>query len=195
MRRNHRNFPDPHFPPDLNALKRGAQAVLPKDFGMVAAYTGIGRESVVAEAGTGSGCMAIQLGRIVKKLYSYEIRKDHFEFAERNIKRAKSTNIILKNQGIETLEEKNLDLIFLDLKDSDKLIPQLRQNLKDDGFLAGYCPNIEQAKSFHLISNKYFSDVFTISSINIEYAIRDFGCRPKNIGLVHTSFLVFAHNL
>ena len=180
------------FPRYLRALKRKAQVILPKDFGAIVAYSGIDRDSVVAEGGSGSGFFTVQVARIVKKVYSYELRSDHYELALKNINKLGIDNVVLKNADISDIKEEDLDMIFLDMKDSDKLVERMHEHLAKNGVLVGYNPNIEQAKSFHLKSAELFSDVFTISTMNIEYKIRDFGCRPENVGLIHTGYLTFA---
>ena len=68
----------------------------------------------------------------------------------------------------------------------------MHPHIKDGGFLVGYCPNIEQAKAFHLGAKPIFNDVFTITSSITNYTMRDLGCRPDNFGMVHTAYLVFA---
>jgi tRNA (adenine57-N1/adenine58-N1)-methyltransferase len=70
----------------MRNLKRGPQVVLPKDFGMVAAFTGIGKKSVVVDAGAGSGFLAVALGNIAKSVVTYERREEFAKLAERNIK-------------------------------------------------------------------------------------------------------------
>ena len=59
-------------PPHYRRLKRGPQVVLPKDIGMIIAYTGVGKESVCVDAGTGSGWLAISLARIAKEVTTYD---------------------------------------------------------------------------------------------------------------------------
>ena len=46
---------DFRLPPILKKLKRGPQVLLPKDLGMIVAYGGMSKESVVVDAGAGSG--------------------------------------------------------------------------------------------------------------------------------------------
>ncbi len=181
-----------HLPPDLNKLTRGAAVVLPKDFGAVVAFTGLSSSSTVAEAGAGTGFMTAQLARIARKVYSYENREEHFRIAKANVERLGLENVELVNKSIEELGHNDLDVIFLDFKDSDELIEKMHAHLKSGGWLVGYCPNIEQAKAFHLKCNSLFSEVFTLTSHTITYSIRDFGCRPDNFSLTHTAYLVFA---
>ncbi|MEM0437970.1 MAG: methyltransferase domain-containing protein [Candidatus Micrarchaeia archaeon] len=180
------------FPDDMKGLKRMAAVVLPKDFGAIVAYTGIGRNTVAAEGGSGSGFMTIQLARICKKVYSFESREEHYRVAKENIDKLGLKNVVIANKPMEGMSQKNLDFIFLDYKDSHVHIPVMHEKLKEGGWLVGYCPNIEQAKQFHLECQKLFRDVFTITTHDVNYAIRDFGCRPDNFALVHTAFLIFA---
>ncbi len=181
-----------HFPPNLRKYVRRSQVVLPKDLGIVIAYTGIGKESIIAEAGTGSGFATIQFANICKKIYSYEIREDHYEFALKNIEKSNLNNIEIHNLSVEELKVKDLDLIFLDMKDSHLLVSKLFHLIKEKGYMVGYVPNIEQAKEFTLKCEKYFSKVFTVTSQVNSYRIRDFGCRPEHFGMQHTAYLVFA---
>lgn len=181
-----------HFPPYLKKFVRKSQVVLPKDMGTIIAYTGIGKESIVAEGGSGSGFSAIQFANICKKVYSYEIREDHYSFAKKNIDKSKLDNIELVNSSIEELNISELDLIFLDLKDSHVQIPTLQHLIKKKGYMVGYLPNVEQAKEFSLECEKYFSSVFTVTTQIVSYEVRDFGFRPSHFVMNHTAYLVFA---
>ncbi|MCX8199897.1 MAG: methyltransferase domain-containing protein [Candidatus Micrarchaeota archaeon] len=180
------------LPDDLRKMRRGAAVVLPKDFGAVVAFTGITKDSVVAEAGTGTGFMAVQLARVVKKVYTYEIKEEHYKTAKSNIEKLGLDNVELVHGPIESLDRSGLDLIFLDFKGSAALIQHAHAHIKDNGWLVSYHPNIEQAKEFHLGCNKVFRRTFTITSSVMHYVIRDFGCRPDNFGMVHTGYLAFA---
>jgi len=65
--------------------------------------------------------------------------------------------------------------------------------LVSGGYLVGFLPNLEQAKEFFLAAEAAkFSDVFMIESIVREYDVREYGVRPKHVGLTHTAYLVFA---
>ena len=180
------------MPEDLTGLGRRAAVVLPKDFGAVVAYTGLKSDWVVAEAGAGSGFMTVQLARIAKHVYSYENREEHYKVALANITKLGLDNVTLINADISTLDKNDLNLIFLDFKDSYNYIEDMHKHLRKNGWLVGYLPNIEQAKEFHLGCEKIFTRVFTITSNITHYTVRDFGCRPDNFGMIHTGFLTFA---
>lgn len=188
--------PDFHFPELLKQCKRGGPAVtLPKDAGMVIAYSGIGRESRVLELGTGSGFMTLQLANIAKEVITYEKREEFAALAETNIKKSGFTNIILKRRDVfEGIGENinHFDLVFCDIAEAEKIISRVHELLKKNGFFAAHCLNIEQAKVLVLEAKKHFMEVFMLENIVREYEVRDFGVRPQHFGLMHSAYLVFA---
>jgi len=187
--------PDFHFPELLKKCKRGGPAVvLPKDAGMVIAFTGIGKDSRVLELGTGSGFMTLQMANIVKEVITYEKRAEFADNAEHNIKKSGFTNITIKRKDVfEGIDETgDFDLVFCDIAEGEKIATRAQELLRKGGFLAAYCLNIEQAKALVLEANKYFSEVFMLEAIVREYEVRDFGVRPQHFGLMHSGYLVFA---
>ena len=46
------------YPRIYRKMKRGPQVILPKDIGIIIVYSGIDKNSVCVDAGTGSGWMA-----------------------------------------------------------------------------------------------------------------------------------------
>lgn len=183
-----------HFPPILSKLRRGPQVILPKDIGLMLAYTGIGRESVCIDAGAGTGFLAIALGNVAKKVTSYEKNAQFFALAGENVKRSGLKNVEIVNADIfGGIAEKDADLVALDMADSDKAVPLAFESLKPGGFLIGYLPHAEQAQKFVSACRKAgFSEVFVLESIVREYLAREQGFRPENTGLTHTAYLAFA---
>ena len=180
----------PHI---MRRLRRGPSVMLPKDVGMIVSYTCLGRDSLVVDAGAGTGFNAIMLGRIAKKVISYERREEFAELAKENVKSLGLKNVKVKNADIMNgIEEKDLDLVSLDMPESEKVVPLAHAALKEGGYCVGYLPNIEQAKEFYMEAQKLFREVFMLENIVREYEVRDFGVRPKHIGLMHTAYLVFA---
>ncbi|MDD5317787.1 MAG: tRNA methyltransferase [Candidatus ainarchaeum sp.] len=183
------------LPEIFRKLKRGPQVTLPKDFGMIVAFTGVGRDSACVDAGAGSGWLAIGLGNVAKKVTSYEWRDDFACLAEENVKRAgleKRVKIKRKNV-FEGIEEEELDLVTLDLADSDKAVPHAFKALKAGGYLVGYLPHAEQVQRFVKAAREAgFKEDFAVEAIVREMLVRDAGFRPENMGLMHTAYLVFA---
>ncbi len=188
--------PDFHFPTLLRKLSRGGPAVtMPKDAGMVFAFTGIGKESKVIELGSGSGFMTVQLANIAKEVKSYEKRKEFLDLAESNVRRAGLENVTFRlHDVLHGIEESDgsWDLVFCDIAEAEKMAAPAQAALKKGGYLAAHCLQSEQAKALHLEAQKHFSEVFTVENIMREYEVRDFGFRPRHFGLMHTAYLVFA---
>jgi tRNA (adenine57-N1/adenine58-N1)-methyltransferase len=188
--------PDFHFPPILRKLKRGGPAVtIPKDAGMVIAYTGLNKDSRVIELGSGSGFMSVQMAMIAKEVVSYEKRKEFLDLAEGNVKKAGLSNVTFRlHDVLHGIEEKDgsWDLVFCDIADAEKIAVMAHAALKKGGYLAAHCLQSEQAKALHLEASKHFQEVFTTECMLREYEAREFGFRPKHFGLTFTAYLVFA---
>jgi tRNA (adenine57-N1/adenine58-N1)-methyltransferase catalytic subunit len=183
-----------HFNPLLRKLKRGPQVVLPKDIGMIIAYTGIGKASKIVDAGAGSGWLAVSLANIAKTVVTYERREEFAELARNNAERAGLKNLKVKVADVlQGISEKNIDLVTLDLADSEKAVPHAHGALKEGGSVVGYLPHAEQATKFvKACEAEGFSEIFAIECIVRELLIREQGFRPENVGLMHTAYLVFA---
>ncbi len=178
-------------------LKRGPAIINPKDFGIVIALTGIGKKSVVVDAGTGTGAMAIMLANVCKKVYTYEIREDFYKIASKNIEHSGMKNIILKKGDVyKNIEEKQVDVIFLDLPQPWKAVESVKNALKKGGFLVAYTPQISQAQQVvETFKDKGFMFVTTIQPLCIEWVIDGKIVRPKHMQKVHTGFLTFMRKI
>ncbi len=185
----------PYLSPLLKKLKRGPAVTLPKDAGMIIAYTSIGKDSRVVELGSGAGFLTAQLANVVKEVISYEKREEFLKIAELNIKRCGFENVTFKLRDvIEGIDEKDesFDLVFCDIAEAERVAQSAYTALRKGGFLAAHCLHIEQAKALVLEARKYFEDVFVVENIVRDYEVRDFGTRPRHMGLLHTAYLVFA---
>ena len=183
------------FPEILRKCKRGPQVVLPKDIGVILAYSGVGKNSTVVDAGAGSGWLAVSLANIAKKVTSYEWREEFAELAEKNAKRAgvEGALEIKRKSVLEGIDEREVDLVTLDLADSDKVVPHAHAALRVGGMLFGYLPHVEPArKFFEACEAAGFSDIGMLDAIHRSYLVRQAGVRPENTGLTHTAYLVFA---
>ena len=69
---------DANFVDQLEKIKRGPAIMTPKDIGIIISNTGISKDSVVLDAGTGCGVTASLLARLVNKVITYEMNKDFF---------------------------------------------------------------------------------------------------------------------
>jgi tRNA (adenine57-N1/adenine58-N1)-methyltransferase len=183
------------LPSFLKKCKRGPQVVLPKDIGIILSYSGVGKDSFVVDAGAGSGWLAIALANVARKVVSYEIRQDFAALAEKNAKAAGVSDClqIKRKNVLDGIDEENVDLVTLDLADSDKAVAHAYAALKPGGMVFGYLPHVEQAKRFfEACQSAGFEDIRMVESIVRNYLVRQAGVRPENTGLIHTAYIVFA---
>jgi len=139
----------PGFLDVYRKIKRAPQIIPLKDLGTIITETGIGKESVVVDAGSGSGALALFLANIAKKVVSYEIRKDFATIAADNVKFLKLKNIAIKNKDIyKGIDEKNVDVVTLDLPEPWKALEAAEKALKTGGFIFSYSPTIPQVSDF-----------------------------------------------
>lgn len=182
------------IPSAYKRLKRGPQVILPKDIGLIIAYTGVGKNSRCVDAGTGSGWLAVSLARVCREVTSYDIRDDFLKIAQENKSREGLDNLILKNGDVtKKIDEKDVDLVVLDMPNSHKAVKSASKALKPEGHICGYLPHMEQVKSFvkSLEKNK-FKNVFVIEAIVRDMLVREQGMRPSTKGVWHTGYLAFA---
>lgn len=184
----------------IDLMNRQCSILIKKDIGLVLAYTGIGNGDKVLDAGTGAGAIALHFGNVVGNdgmVYSYEIREDFSKIAKDNIDSFRMNNIIIKNKDIkEGIEEKNLDLIFLDLIKPYEIIEDAYNCLNHGGFLVIYGVYLDVIQISHkILKNAGFEDISIIESLNREYEIRTQGIRPKTRMVGHSGYLLFARKL
>jgi tRNA (adenine57-N1/adenine58-N1)-methyltransferase len=184
----------------IDLMNRQCSILINKDVGLVLAYTGIGNGDKILDAGTGSGAIALHFGNVVGNdgmVYSYEIREDFSKIAKENIDLFGMTNIMIKNKDIKQgIEEKNLDLIFLDLIKPYEVIEDAYNSLNLGGFIVIYAVYLDVVQISHEILKKAgFKDISIIESLNREYEIRTQGIRPKTRMVGHSGYLLFARKL
>ncbi len=187
----------PSFIDEYKRMKRLAQIMTLKDICYIISVTGVGKDSKVIEAGAGSGAVSTFLARYVKKVISYEIDDKNIEVAKYNIQRLGFRNIELKKQDVyEKIDEKNADLIILDLAEPWRAINNADKALKVGGFLVAYCPNLTSMLNFNntLVQNKNFYMIKTAEIVEQEYEVIERKCRPKS-KIMHTGFLSFARKI
>ena len=97
-----------------------------------------------------AGWLAVSLANVAKKVVSYEWREEFAELAEKNAKRAgvEGSLEIKRKNVLEGIDEKEVDLVTLDLADSDKAVAHAHGALRRGGMVFGYLPHVEQARRF-----------------------------------------------
>ena len=179
----------------LKKLKRVPQIIMPKDASLILAYTGISPDSLIVDAGSGSGFLAIFLAYYCRKgkVVTYEKRPDFAKVAKKNVKLSGLKNIVVKEKDVlEGIGEKNVDLITLDMKGSEKVVKMSFDALRIGGWLVVYSPYIEQVISVREeIERLNFREIKTVENIVREWRVGRHTL-PEVSGLMHTGWLTFA---
>ena len=179
-------------------MERTAQVMLPKDIALILGYTGISNDSLVVDAGCGSGYTAIFLANYISngKIVTYENDKRFLKTAKKNIESSGYSNVRLKNSDVtKGIKEKYVDLVVLDLQDADKVVKHAYSSLNYGGYLVVYSPTIDHlTKIIKAVKKEDFIDIKTVENIVREWQ-SERTLRPKTMGLMHTGFLTFARKV
>lgn len=189
---------DASFVDIYKRLRKLPQTIPLKDIGLIIGETGINHESVIVDGGLGSGALASALAHLVKHVTSYEIRDDCIKTSESNIKMLGLTNITIKKKSLyDGIDEKDVDVITLDLPEPWKVIPHAAKALKIGGFLVSYSPSVPQVQDFvnGLQKNDQLLYVKTVELIERLWEIEGRRVRPKSTGIGHSGFISFARKI
>ncbi|MEM3126632.1 MAG: methyltransferase domain-containing protein [Candidatus Woesearchaeota archaeon] len=179
-------------------IKRAPQLIPRKDIGTIITKCGINKQSIVVDAGTGSGGTAFFFASIAKKVYTYEIRQDFFKIAKENLKFFKLKNVVIKNKDVyQGIDEKNVDLVFLDVTEPWKAVQAASNALKSGGFLVSYSPSTSQVSRFvkNVKKSKQFLLLKSVELLERDWEFSGEISRPKFQMLGHSGFLTFARKL
>lgn len=177
-------------------IKRKAQIIPLKDIGLIITETGLNKDSIVIEAGAGSGALGCFLAKICSKVYSYEIREDFYNVVKKNIEYLGIENLVLKNKDAKKgFAEKNVDVVILDLPDPWELINVSKKSLKIGGFLVSYSPTTPQVMDFVNNLDASFIHIKTAEIIEREWEVKGRKVRPKSQAIGHSGFLSFTRRI
>ncbi len=187
----------PSFIDEYKKMKRLAQIPLLKDIGFFIAELGLGKESVIGDAGAGSGGVACFLANIVKKVYTFDIKDEHLDVVKENAKELGLTNIEIEKRSVyEELPKIQVDAFFLDVAEPWQAITPVEKVLKIGGFVVSYSPNLTSASMFvnTIKENKCFSIIKTIELIEQAWDVNDKKIKPISERL-HSGFLTVARKI
>lgn len=186
---------EPNFVDKLEKLKRGPAIITKKDIGYIITSTGIHRNSKVLDAGTGSGFLTAYLARITPNVITYEKNLEFLNIAKKNFNDL-GLDIKIKEKDIyEGIDEKNLDLIILDLPEPWKVLDHAKKSLRNGQFLVCYLPTISQVIRLVEESKDKFILEKVVELMEREWHIEGLKVRPKSQMIAHTAFLVFLRNI
>jgi tRNA (adenine57-N1/adenine58-N1)-methyltransferase catalytic subunit len=170
--------------------KRSGAPMLPKDIGLVIAYTGMNHNDDVLDAGTGSGIAAIYFGGVAKTVRTYEVRPEFSTLAMKNITEAKLPNV--EAVAKDFLEAEGIyDVVHLDLQIQPEHVIHAFSLLKSGGYLACYTPFLEQMAIVVDAATPLFCEVHTHELIEREMTRSKRGTRPST-SVCHSGYITIA---
>lgn len=187
----------PSLTDKLHAIKRKAQIILPKDAAHILMQCGLESGDKVLEAGIGSGSLTIALATAVApegKVFSYDIREDFIEHAQRNLKKAELDQFVtIKLKDVtKAIDENELKAVILDIATPWKAVTRAWNALTIGGYLCTYSPLISQVeKTIKEMRKQPFIEIQTIENIQREMIVSERGTRPSFDILGHTGYLTF----
>jgi tRNA (adenine57-N1/adenine58-N1)-methyltransferase catalytic subunit len=181
--------------------QRRTQIVYPKDFGYIAARTGIKNGSKVLEVGTGSGALTTFMASIVKPdghVYSFDVNSEFMEIAKSNLEKAGMVKYVTihqhdPHQGIDVCDA---DVATVDLGDPWTVVDQVYSALKGSGAFVAICPTMNQIeKTATELRKSGYADIECVELMIRNIEAREGMTRPSMRMIGHTTYLVFARKV
>ena len=191
----------PSLQDKLHSLKRRAQIILPRDIAHILINCSIESGQTVFEAGIGSGSLTIALANAVApdgKVISYDFREDFIEHAMKNVKKAGLEKYVTPKlrDVTEGIDEKNLDVIILDIPNPWEAVNHAWNSLKTGGYFCSFSPLTTQVENTVKELEKHgFIEMKTFENIQREMIVSKHGMRPSFDMLGHTGYLTFARKI
>jgi tRNA (adenine57-N1/adenine58-N1)-methyltransferase len=177
---------------------RRTQISYPKDISLIIMYSGIGPGSRVVEAGTGTGALTSAIAHYIKpsgRVYTYEVRQEFQKNAKKNLERAGLLDYVELKEGdvTESIEEKDVDAVVLDLATPWLVVPHAYTALKGSGVLVSFSPTIDQVvKVVEALTECGFVGVETVEILMRFMQVERGKTRPQTVMTGHTGYLTFA---
>ena len=180
----------PTFIDTFNKLKQKPQGMSAKEIGFLIATLGLNRESVVIEAGSGSGRLTCMLASIVKKVVSYDIKEEFSALAKNNAEILGLSNIdFIIGDITQEIKPIKADAVILDMLKPWEVIHQAEKVLDTGGWLVAYSTNITQVMQFVEALGENFSHIATSELIKRDWHVEGFRVRPYSLQTAHTGFV------
>jgi tRNA (adenine57-N1/adenine58-N1)-methyltransferase len=188
------------------SMPRGAQVIYPKDAAQILMWGDVFPGARVMEAGAGSGALTCSLLQAVGptgKVVSYEIREDHAEHAERNVRRFFGEippNWSLTVADLAThadVEDGEVDRVVLDMLSPWEHLDTVAKALVPGGVLVGYVASTTQLSRLTeaLREQQCWTEPEAWESLVRAWHVVGLAVRPEHRMQGHTAFLVTARRL
>ena len=189
------------------SMPRVAQVIYPKDAAQIVHEGDVFPGARVLEAGAGSGALTCSLLRAVGpegRVFSYEIREDHAEHAERNVRTFYGEHPENWDLRVADLAETSVealggqvDRVVLDMLAPWECLPTVSDVLVPGGVLVAYVATTTQLSDVveALRRQQCWTEPRAWESINRGWHVVGLAVRPEHRMQGHTAFLVTARRL
>ncbi|WP_420821638.1 tRNA (adenine-N1)-methyltransferase [Pseudonocardia acidicola] len=184
------------------SMPRGAQVIYPKDAAQILMWGDVFPGARVLEAGAGSGALTCSLLQAVGpegSVISYEIREDHAEHADRNVRRFFGDvppNWSLRIGDLNT-HVGEVDRVVLDMLAPWDVLETVAKALIPGGVLVGYVATTTQLSRLMeaLREQQCWTEPQAWESLVRPWHVVGLAVRPEHRMIGHTAFLVTARRL
>lgn len=189
------------------AMPRGAAVIYPKDSAQIILEGDIFDGARVLEAGAGSGGLSMALLRAVGKqgkLFSYELRKDHLDFAVENVSAyfgGKPDNWEPRLQDFQNITVDDLggpvDRLILDMVEPWHYLDTVRELLIPGGVFMTYVTTVPQLMNVMegIREQESFTEPRAWESLVRDWKVDGLATRPEHRMNAHTAFLISTRRL
>jgi tRNA (adenine57-N1/adenine58-N1)-methyltransferase len=187
------------------AMPRGAAVIYPKDAAQILMWGDVFPGARVLEAGAGSGALTCSLVQAVGpsgSVVSYEIREDHAEHAERNVRKffgEVPPNWSLRVGDLNTHDgaAEQFDRVVLDMLAPWDVLQTVHESLVPGGVLVGYVATTTQLSKLTeaLREMQCWTEPQAWESLVRPWHVVGLAVRPEHRMIGHTAFLVTTRRL
>jgi len=184
------------------SMPRGAAVIYPKDAAQIVHWGDVFPGARVLEAGAGSGALTCSLLRAVGpqgEVISYELREDHAEHAERNVRQFFGEHPPNWTLVIGDLADYSgqSDRVVLDMLEPWAVLPTVAASLVPGGVLIVYVASTTQLSRVAetLRENGGFTEPQAWESLHRPWHLVGLSVRPEHRMVGHTAFLLSARRL
>ena len=182
-------------------LERHTQIVYPKDSAYIAMRLDVKPGDTVLECGVGSGAMTAVFARLVGdngKVVGYEKREEFASLAISNLEKmglSSRVEVKLKDAG-SGFDEKDVDAVFLDVREPWLYVGHAFSSLKAGGMLGVVVPTTNQCvEVLKELNSAMFVDVEVCEILLRKFKTVPERFRPQDRMSAHTAYLLFARKL
>ncbi|MBO0841150.1 MAG: tRNA (adenine-N1)-methyltransferase [Sciscionella sp.] len=187
------------------SMPRGAQVIYPKDAAQIVMSGDIHPGARVLEAGAGSGALSCSLLRAVGEsgeVISYEVRADHAEHAERNVREffgETPANWTLRVADLREHADEpgRVDRAVLDMLAPWEALPTVATALAPGGVLTVYVATTTQLSTITeaLREQQCWTEPQAWETLLRPWHVVGLAVRPEHRMIAHTAFLLTTRRL